>query len=71
MASAMCRIITAPCTTAKGRGQPQPFRAAEKPNRFTFILLGIILTIILLAVCLVLLLRKLVRKLRRRKKAQG
>lgn len=43
----------------------------KKPNRFTFILLGLILTIILLAVCLVLLLRKLVRKLRRRKKAQG
>ena len=43
----------------------------KKPNRFAFILLGLILTVILLAVCLVLLLRKLVRKLRRRKKAQG
>ena len=42
----------------------------KKPNRFAFILLGIILTIILLVVCLVLLLRKLVRKLRRRKKAR-
>ena len=40
----------------------------KKPNRFTFILLGVILTVILLVVCLVLLLRKLVRKLRRRKK---
>jgi len=40
----------------------------KKPNRFTFILFGIILTVILLVVCLVLLLRKLVRKLRRRKK---
>ena len=40
----------------------------KKPNRFTFILLGLILTVILLVVCLVLLLRKLVRKLRRRKK---
>lgn len=43
----------------------------KKPNRFTFILLGIILTIILLVVCLVLLLRKLVRKLHRKKKARG
>lgn len=43
----------------------------KKPNRFAFILLGLILTAILLVVCLVLLLRKLVRKLRRRKKAQG
>ena len=42
----------------------------KKPNRFTFILLGLILTVILLVVCLVLLLRKLVRKLRRRKKAR-
>ena len=40
----------------------------KKPNRFAFILLGLILTVILLVVCLVLLLRKLVRKLRRRKK---
>ena len=40
----------------------------KKPNRFTFILLGLILTVILLVVCLVLLLRKLVRKFRRRKK---
>lgn len=67
-ASATCRTTTAPCTTAKGRGQPQPFRAAEKPNRFAFILLGVILTAVLLVVCLVLLLRKLVRKLRCRKK---
>ena len=43
----------------------------KKPNRFAFILLGIILTIILLVVCLVLLLRKLVRKLRRKRKVQG
>ena len=42
----------------------------KKPNRFAFILLGLILTVILLVVCLVLLLRKLVRKLRRRKKAR-
>lgn len=42
----------------------------KNPNRFTFILLGVILTVILLVVCLVLLLRKLVRKLRRRKKAR-
>lgn len=42
----------------------------KKPNRFTFILLGIILTAVVLVVCLVLLLRKLVRKLRRRKKAR-
>lgn len=42
----------------------------KKPNRFTFILLGLIFTVILLVVCLVLLLRKLVRKLRRRKKAR-
>ena len=41
----------------------------KKPNRFAFILLGLILTVILLVVCIVLLLRKLVRKLRRRKKA--
>lgn len=40
----------------------------KKPNRFTFILLGIILTAVVLVVCLVLLLRKLVRKLRRRRK---
>ena len=33
----------------------------KKPNRFAFILLGLILTVILLVVCLVLLLRKLVR----------
>ena len=42
----------------------------KKPNRFAFILLGVILTAVLLVVCLVLLLRKLVRKLRRRKKAR-
>ena len=42
----------------------------KRPNRFAFILLGLILTVILLVVCLVLLLRKLVRKLRRRKKAR-
>lgn len=42
----------------------------KKPNRFAFILLGLILTVILLVVYLVLLLRKLVRKLRRRKKAR-
>ena len=40
----------------------------KKPNRFTFILLGIILTAVVLVVCLVLLLRKLVCKLRRRRK---
>ena len=40
----------------------------KKPNRFTFILLGLILTAVVLVVCLVLLLRKLVRKLRRRRK---
>ena len=43
----------------------------KKPNRFTFILLGLILTVILLVVCLVLLLRKLVRKLRRRRNVRG
>ena len=42
----------------------------KKPNRFAFILLGVILTAVLLVVCIVLLLRKLVRKLRRRKKAR-
>ena len=40
----------------------------KKPNRFTFILLGIILTAVVLVVCIVLLLRKLVRKLRRGRK---
>ena len=43
----------------------------KKPNRFAFILLGVILTAILLVVCLVLLLRKLVRKLRRKRKVRG
>ena len=43
----------------------------KKPNRFPFILLGVILTVILLVVVLVLLICKLVRKLRRRRKVRS